>query len=74
MLCYNEVGLRGQQSNIFWMKDGAEEKQPVFEADIRKNKYSSYKGRVFFEFIPEQSYFKETPIAGATRYNQMISG
>jgi replicative DNA helicase len=74
ILAYNEVGLRGQQSQIFWMKEGSPDKQPVFECDIRKNKFGSYKSRIFFEFFPEMSYFKEVPPVGAQRYSQMISG
>jgi replicative DNA helicase len=74
ILCYNEVGLRGQQSQIFWNKPDSPDKQPVFEAQIGKNKFGSFKGRVFFEFIPEMSYFREVPDAGAVRYSQMIAG
>lgn len=73
ILCYNEVGLRGQQAGIFWNKPETQDKQPVFEAHIGKNKFGSFKGRIFFEFMPEMSYFKEVPIAGAQRYSQMIS-
>lgn len=74
LLCYNEVGLRGQQSQVFWNREDNPDKQPVFEAHVGKNKFGSYKGRIFFEFIPEMSYFKEVPKAGAQRYSQMISG
>lgn len=56
------------------MRDGVSDKQPVFEAQIGKNKFGSFKGRIFFEFWPEMSYFKEVPPAGAMRYSQMISG
>jgi replicative DNA helicase len=74
ILCYNEVGLRGQQSQVFWNRPDSPDKQPVFEAHIGKNKFGSFKGRIFFEFMPEMSYFKEVPLAGAQRYSQMISG
>lgn len=74
ILCYNEVGLRGQQAQIFWNKEETPDKQPVFEAHIGKNKFGSFKGRIYFEFMPEMSYFREVPDAGAVRYSQMISG
>lgn len=74
ILCYNEVGLRGQAAQIFWNKEETADKQPVFEAHIGKNKFGSFKGRIYFEFMPEMSYFKEVPDAGAVRYSQMISG
>lgn len=74
MLCHNEVGLRGQQAQVYWMSPGNDVNQPVFEVDIRKNKFSSFKNRVFYEFHPSMSYFREVPPAGAQRYIQMISG
>ena len=74
LLCYNEVGIRGQQANIFWQSPDNPEKRPVYEADIRKNKFGSYKGRVFFEFFPEMSYFREVPPAANMQYAQRISG
>lgn len=74
LLCYNEVGLRGQQAQIYWNRTDNPEKQPVYECRVGKNKFSSFKGRMFYEFIPEQSYFREVPQAGVQRYNQMISG
>ena len=74
ILCYNEVGLRGQQAQIFWNKEDTDDKQPVFEAHIGKNKFGSFKGRSFFEFHPEMSYFREVPQAGAVKYSQMVSG
>lgn len=74
LLVYNEVGLRGQQSQIFWRRSDSPDNQPVFEVKIGKNKYSSYKGRIFYEFMPEMSYFKEVPAIKALQYNQMIGG
>lgn len=74
LLCYNEVGIRGQQAQIFWRRPDHPDNQPVFEVQIGKNKYSSFKGRVFYEFYPEMSLFREVPPAGAQRYSQMISG
>jgi replicative DNA helicase len=74
MLCYNEVGLRQQQAQIFWKRNDSPDNQPIYEVKIGKNKYSSYKGRIFYEFVPEMSFFREVPAVGAQRYNQMISG
>lgn len=73
MLCYNEVGLRGQQAQICWKRGDSTDNQPIFEVKIGKNKFSSFKGRIFYEFVPEMSYFREVPALGAQRYNQMIS-
>lgn len=74
LMCYNEVGLRGQQAQVFFRSPNSEENQPVFEVSIRKNKYTSFKGRIFYEFFPEMSYFREVSTLGAQRYNQLVSG
>jgi replicative DNA helicase len=74
ILCYNEVGIRGESASIYWQRTDNPMKQPVLEAKIGKNKYSSFKNRLFFEFIPEMSFLKEVPEAGVQRYNQMILG
>lgn len=74
ILCYNEVGLRGESASIFWVDPSKPtEKQPVLEAKIGKNKQGSYKGRIFFEFIAELSFLKEVSKEGSIRYNQMIT-
>ena len=74
MLCYNEVGLRGESAQVFWEQDGINEKRPLLEVKVGKNKLSSYKKRMFFEFVPEMSYLREVPPEGTRRYNQMING
>lgn len=74
ILAYNEVGLRGQQANIFWQSGDRPDKRPVFEAHVGKNKFGSFKGRMFFEFMPEMSYFREVPQAAAQQYAQRITG
>lgn len=74
MLCYNEVSLRGQQATVHYNRPDNPDKQPVYEVHVGKNKFSSYKGRMFFEFIPECASFREVSAAGAERYSQMVNG
>ncbi|BCT30434.1 DnaB-like helicase C-terminal domain-containing protein [Bacillus velezensis] len=74
MLCYNEVSIRGQQATVHWMRSDNPNKQPIYEVQVGKNKFSSFKGRAFFEFIPEMAYAKEVPEAGAQRYSAMVNG
>lgn len=74
MLCYNEVSIRGQQATVHWEREDNPNKQPVYEVSVGKNKFSSFKGRMFFEFIPEMAYFREVSEAGSQRYNQMVNG
>lgn len=74
MLCYNEVSIRGQQATVHWTRPDNPNKQPVYEVHVGKNKYSSFKGRAFFEFIPEMAFCRETSEVGAQRYSQMVNG
>lgn len=61
MLCYNEVGLKDQSAEVYYTRPGDSKKYPIFEVHIAKNKYSSFKGRLFYEFIPEFSFMNEVP-------------
>ena len=75
MLCYNEVSLRDQNASIYFM-DPANypgQKMPVFEMQVGKNKFGSFKGRLFFEFFPEMSFFREPDEAKRQQYVQMVS-
>lgn len=74
MLCYNEVGIRGEAASVYWQKPEIPYKQPVMEVKMGKNKYTSYKNRLFFEFMPEMSYLNPVPNERARNYNQMIIG
>jgi replicative DNA helicase len=65
MLCYNEVGLKGENADIYWERPGITAKQPVLEIQFGKNKYSSFKGRLFYNFSPEMSKLVEMPEEGA---------
>lgn len=77
MLCYNEVGLRGESANVYFSR-GEDEyvrfKQPVLEVKVGKNKYSSYKGRLYYNFYPERSLLTEVTDVEALKFNQMIVG
>ncbi|WP_422661705.1 DnaB-like helicase C-terminal domain-containing protein (plasmid) [Paenibacillus sp. EC2-1] len=72
MLCYNEVSLKGEAASVYFEKAGDPAKQPVFEVKFAKNKYSKFKGRVFFEGYPEMAYFVEADEASTKRYNNVI--
>lgn len=72
LLCYNEVGVKGESASIYFERQGKAERQPIFEVKFAKNKMSSYKGRLFFEFYPEIAYFEEADVASGKRYNNLI--
>lgn len=73
ILCYQEVHLRGEAANIFWSDATKPEKQPVLECHFAKNKFNSYKGRVFFNFIPSRSTMVEVPREAGNRYRALIT-
>lgn len=72
LLCYNEVGLKGESASIYYEVQGETAKKPVFEVRFGKNKMGSFKGRLFFEFYPELAYFEEADAQSAKRYNNLI--
>jgi replicative DNA helicase len=75
LLCYNEVGIRGEAASVYFNRQEPEFdqfKQPVFEVKIGKNKYGSYKGRLFYHFLPERSLMLEVDDEDAKKFNQMI--
>ncbi len=73
LLCYNEVGLKGEASSIAFDRPDKQGKQPILEVKYGKNKYSSFKGRLFYNFYTEQSYLQEVPPAGVISLNGIIS-
>lgn len=72
MLCYNEVSVKGDSSSIYYELNNSPVKQPIFEIKVGKNKYSSFKGRLFFEFYPELAMFQECDSANSKRFNNLI--
>lgn len=72
MLCYNEVSLKGEAASVYFEKTSEATKQPVFEVKFAKNKFSKFKGRVFFEGYPEMAYFIEADAEATKRYNNVI--
>lgn len=74
MLLYNEVGLRGPAAQVYWNENGNEDKRPVLECRVAKNKHSSFKGQFCFEFVPEMRHLREVPPEGVARYRQLSGG
>lgn len=56
---YNEVSLKGEASQVYFITEEDGPKRPVLEVEVLKNKLSSYKGRLFYHFVPEMSYLQE---------------
>lgn len=74
LLAYNEVHYKGESADIFYMKQGNPDKQPILEVHFAKNKFGTYKGRNFFEFYPEMAYVRECDKNAQKTYQQIIFG
>jgi replicative DNA helicase len=74
-MCFNEVSLRGESANIYYELDGNPTRQPVYELQVAKNKYGSYKGRIFYLFHPHMAWFQEAdPAAQKAFITRLNSG
>jgi replicative DNA helicase len=73
-LLYNEVGLFEENAKVYWLDDEGESKMPVIEMKVGKNKFGSFKGTRFYEFIPNMSYMIEAPIEDCRRYAASVYG
>jgi replicative DNA helicase len=71
-LLYNEVGLKEESAQIYWINEDQEEKMPVIELKVGKNKFGSFKGTRFYEFMPNMSYCLEAPIEDCRRYATLV--
>ena len=73
-LLYNEVGLFEENAKVYWLNDEEESKMPVIEMKVGKNKFGSFKGTRFYEFMPNMSYMIEAPMEDCRRYAASVYG
>jgi replicative DNA helicase len=71
-LLYNEVGIKEEGAQVYWLSEEEEKKMPVIEMKVGKNKFGSFKGTRFYEFMPDMSYMIEAPIEDCRRYASLI--
>jgi replicative DNA helicase len=71
LTCYNEVGIRGDAATISWDCDG--EKKPILEVMVAKNKYGTYKKRMFFNFDPGMSRLDPVSDVDAATYADLVN-
>lgn len=74
LLCHNEVHYKGEGADIFFKRSDSNLKQPVFEVHFAKNKFGSFKGRLFFESYPEISRMEEADEDSSKHYSSLIFG
>lgn len=70
---YNEVGQRNEAAKVYWnAADG--NKMPILEVQFLKNKLSSFKGRLLYQFVPACSTLVEISEQEERRLNKLIAG
>lgn len=76
LLCmlHNEVGIKEEAADIYWLGEDEEKKMPVLEIRFAKNKLSDFKGTRFYEMIPAYSHFVEAPEEACKRYSSLVYG
>lgn len=74
LLCYNDVHYKSEGANVFFQRSDITGKQPVFEVHFAKNKFHSYKGRLFFESYPEMARMEEVDDVSAKHYSSILTG
>lgn len=76
LLCmlYNEVGIKEEGADVYWLGEDEDKKMPVLEVRFAKNKLSDFKGTRFYEMIPAYSHFIESTEEGCKRYSSLIYG
>ena len=71
-LAHNDVSRNNQNAGIYWTMQGSQELQPVIELQWAKNKKSSFKGRTYFDFYPNESRMMEATDDEMRRYDSLI--
>lgn len=72
LLCHSDVACREEMAGVYYEQVGKEGKFPVLEVHVAKNKFSSYRGRLFFEFFPDIAYFSEPDAESRARYRAAV--
>lgn len=71
-LVHNDVSKNKESANVYYNRDGVEEKAPVLELDWAKNKKSSFKGRTYCYFVPEMSKLSECDKDAMKRFDALV--
>lgn len=72
LMCFNEVSVEKENAKVFYINESNPGKSPIFEIHFDKNKLSSFKGRLYNEFIPEYALYEECYKKDMERYNNKI--
>lgn len=71
-LIHNDVSKNKQAAAIYYTSPESSEKLPIVEIAYEKNKKSSFKGRLYYYFVPDYSYVRETSYDEMRRYDGLV--
>lgn len=74
LLCHNDVHYRGEGADVYFNRSDSKLKQSIFEVHFAKNKFSNFKGRIFFESYAEMARMEEADEESAKHYSSVIYG
>ena len=72
LMLYNEVGLEQENAKVFYRSPDKPGKQPILEIHFDKNKQSNFKGRLYYEFVPDYALFIEATEEQCEHFNNLI--
>jgi len=72
MVLYNEVGKDGNNAGIYFTTNEKPGKQPVLEVRFIKNKLSSYKKNLYYEFLTDYALFNEASENDVEFYDDIL--
>lgn len=72
LMLYNEVGLEQENAKVFYRSPDKSGKQPILEIHFDKNKQSNFKGRLYYEFVPDYALFIEATEEQCEHFNNLI--
>lgn len=72
LMLYNEVGVEQDNASVFYRNPDFPGKQPILELGVDKNKQSDYKGRLYYEFVPNYALFVECEEEEIERFDNLV--
>ena len=72
LMCYNEVGVDKGNAEVYYINEDRPGKSPIFEVDFNKNKLSTFKGKLYYEFVPEYGLYSECSEEDIEKYNNKV--
>ena len=74
MFVYNDVHYNNESAEIYFMEENSQDKKPIFEVHVAKNKVSSWKGRLFYYMWPDIGHLRECDEETTRNYRSTIYG